>query len=287
MRKRAQIALAVLLVGFGGVVAFQTSRPKKVGPVYQGKHLQVWLGEYLGWDTSPEEWARAKKRTEEAVRHIGTNAIPTLLEMVRATNSPRTLTLIEWWDRSIESFNGLPAWVRHPAWYKNLPRHLNQAGAVGFIILGSDAQQAVPELMNIYEQTLPMDPVDAMDSQLAVIQALVGIGPPAIPPLLRWVGGSNEDENGCAIFVLSQIHAQPSTVVPLLVNALSHTNSVVRLRAAEGLGNFGLEAQQGVPALVQALSDPSHAVRREVTRALNKIAPEATVKSASENGPFP
>ena len=188
--------------------------------------------------------------------------------------------LVVIWDRHIERISYLPAWVRHPAWYKNQARCLFMEGEVGFKILGAEAQQAVPELMSLYEQTFSNDSVAAMDCQISIIRALVDIGPPAISSLLRWANSSSEFENALAVYALSQIHAQPSVVVPVLVRCLGHTNSYVRMRAAEGLGNFGREASQAVPPLVQALSDPVKPVRSEVTQALKKIDPEALAQAS-------
>ena len=78
MRKRVQIIVAVLFVRIAGVVGLRMFYPRTREPVYQGKALRVWLYDYLGWDTTPGEWAQAKNKAEYAVRQIGTNAIPTL-----------------------------------------------------------------------------------------------------------------------------------------------------------------------------------------------------------------
>ncbi len=279
MRRRVQIALAVLLVTIIAVVAFQVLRPQEHEPVYQGKPLSAWLRDYGGWDTTPAEWVKAKRRAEDAVRQIGTNAVPTLLEMLGKTQLPRSSKLMELWDRHVANVNYFPFWVRHPAWYKHQARYLNMEGEIGFKILGADAQQAVPELMNIYQRTLSMDSLSAMDSRVAVSRALIDIGPAAIPPFLRWAASTNEDERLIAVHALSQIHARPSEVVPVLVKFLSHTNVQVRIEVAEGLGNFEAEARQTVPALVQLLSDRNGIVRESATNTLKKIDPEAAAKA--------
>jgi len=104
MRKRVYIALAVVLVALAGVIAWQALRERE--PVYQGKGLRVWLREYrLGLNTG------ASKVAADAVRHIGTNALPTLLEMLGAKDSK----LKYWWDRHIPGLQFLPRWVRYPA----------------------------------------------------------------------------------------------------------------------------------------------------------------------------
>ena len=182
MRKRVQVAVAVLLVALVGVNIWRGLHKRGPEPVYQGRRLSLWLRDYAGCDTSPEEWDRAKRRAEHAVRQIGTNAIPNLLEMVRKNESPRMSRLISFWDHHIAMLKNMPAWVQHPAWYKNQARYLNMEGEIGFKILGAEAQLAVPELMNIYERTFSMDSLAAMDSQVAVSRALVDIGYQVIAP---------------------------------------------------------------------------------------------------------
>src|SRR4051794_13125196 len=64
---------------------------------HRGKRLRVWLAEGArDWSKGNEE---AGKRATEAVRHMGTNAIPTLLQMLRATDSPLTLKLMALADK--------------------------------------------------------------------------------------------------------------------------------------------------------------------------------------------
>ena len=83
MRKRVQVALAFVLVATAGVIVWQGLRERE--PVYQGKPLSVWLqrynthGSFIG--------LRPEPMADEAVRQIGTNAIPTLLHMLRAHDS--------------------------------------------------------------------------------------------------------------------------------------------------------------------------------------------------------
>ena len=61
-------------------------------PVYRGKPLSVWLqryiqgGSYIGFWPEPE--------ADEAIRQIGTNAIPTLLLMLREHDSKLKLALL-------------------------------------------------------------------------------------------------------------------------------------------------------------------------------------------------
>jgi HEAT repeat protein len=68
-------------------------------------------------------------------------------------------------------------------------------------------------------------------------------------------------------------------VVPALTKALSDTNWFTRLIAAIALPQFGTDALQAVPALVQSLKDPTTDVRTSATDVLTHIDPVAAARA--------
>jgi HEAT repeat protein len=272
MRKRVHIAVAVLVVAFAGVVAWRTLtlRPHDTEPVYQGKGLRAWLHEYR-----PGRAAVAL-RAEKAIRQIGTNGIPTLLDMLRKKDSPLASKLIRFWHLHIERVSYLPNWVRGPAWSRNSAETVNCEGAYGFAILGADAQQAVPALIDICERSI------SPCSESAARGALVSIGPAArqaIPLFLPDVVSPNWSLRLCAVSALRTFQVEPSVLMPVFAKSLKDADPFVRRNAAEGLGNLGAEARQTVPALAHLLSDPEGVVRSAATNALKAIDPEAAAKA--------
>src|SRR5260370_1169344 len=134
MRKRSRIALALLFLAVIGGIAWLALRPSE--PMYKGKRLSVWLENYDHGRSDP-----GFQETGEAVRHIGTNAIPTLLRRVRAKDSLLTLRLIAL------------AQKQHVFKVKFKPASILQLeGMVGFQALGADGKDAVAELIRMYEQ---------------------------------------------------------------------------------------------------------------------------------------
>jgi hypothetical protein len=275
MRKRVQIALAVLVVAIAGVMAFELLRPhQEREPVYQGKPLRVWLAQ------CEHAWARqegqAQEEAEVAIARIGTNAIPTLLKMLGQRDS----FWVTFWQQHIAGMPQLPPWVRYPAWYRNRPQVLDiQLQALkGFEALRfQNAQQAVPELIRIYERA------SSADSQHCVIESLMAIGPEAarkaIPSLLRNTGNSDLRVRQSAIVALAKIHAEPSLVVPVLVKSLNDTNATIRRTAAMALRDFGRDAREAVPVVVRLMSDPDVA--------LTRIDYEAAVKAEMKSPMHP
>jgi hypothetical protein len=266
MPKPVKIALAILLVAAVGVVTWQGLRPQEREPVYQGKRLSVWL--------------RDLPRTGEAtnaLRHLGTNAIPTLLKMLEKEDSFWVSELTEPWARHVTHIRWLPDWVRSPDWYRNQASVLNEGAVRGFEILGSAAQQTAPALTNIYEQNL------SPRSQLATGRALNAIGPEAqrvaIPSFLRAAASSNARVRELAVMALHEIRVEPHLVVPALARSLGDTNYLVRIFAADGLAKFGTNAQRAVPALLPLLTDPNVITRSAATNTFKAIDPEAAAKA--------
>src|SRR4051812_24470518 len=104
---RAGIATALFaLVGGILLFAFWPSRE----PAYAGKPLSYWLRQDFwsirgGKGPSPQ--------AEDAVRQIGTNALPTLIRMLRARDSRLKLALMNWSAKqSLIKFEFSSSWER-------------------------------------------------------------------------------------------------------------------------------------------------------------------------------
>src|SRR5437773_9802336 len=84
MTRRFAILICFLLAGIGGFLLWRASGPRE--PVYHGRTLSSWLDQKFPMVRPPvqQDWRAA----DEAIRHIGTNAIPVLLNMLRATDQP-------------------------------------------------------------------------------------------------------------------------------------------------------------------------------------------------------
>jgi hypothetical protein len=232
--------------------------------------LSVWLEQYA-WsargETGPQ--GEAKKGAEMAIRQIGTNAIPILLEWLRHKNLSEVLKASHLWG----PIQRIPSWIPHPAWERN---ELYRYAVDGFRVLGADASPAVPEVIKVYEQNI------SEGSQWATVGALQGIGPAAqaaIPSFLRGTCSSNLQVRIWAVIALRSTNLQPSVVVPALEKLVSDTDTGIRQLAVLGLGEWGTNAERALPALVSSLSDPNINVRATATNSLKKIDPEAAAKA--------
>lgn len=258
--KRRILFTLLSLAALGVLVWVFLSARQPPEPVYQGKPLRYWLafitpvGGPLG------------NQTDEAVRQIGTNAIPTLLEMLQANDSPLKLKWMALLQKQHFIHPPQPAW------------RPNREAAMAFEVLGATASNAVPALVQIYRRKI------STFSQLEILEALGDIGPSASPAatsvLLDALTNSDAFLRLYAVMAINKIHSEPEVFVPALINALKDSDGHVRYRAAEALTAYGPVAKTAVPALVGlSKSDPDLSVRTHAADALKEIDPEAAARA--------
>jgi hypothetical protein len=277
MAKRARVSIAALFVALLALLAWTSLRRPASEPVFEGKSLSEWLVQLEDSDSHVERVEAAL-----AVRHIGTNGIPTLLQMLREEESPFTTKFLAW----------------RRGWYNPFVLHLFGGPAdifkraeAGFDELGPSAACAVPELSRMLDE----DP--SLDGTSYVPSILGNIGPgakAAVPSLLRAVVRTNTFGHYYEFKALGQIHADPDAVVPVLMGVISNAPKD-RIDAVAALGQFRGDAKPAVPALVALLDDPSLqgnssgkgfiSDRFQVERALQKIDPETYVRVVTNAGP--
>ena len=205
MGKRVYVALAALAVALVSAIVWQVVKPCE--PVYKGRTLSSWLEAYAtyadyleGPDTEPDLTpipggfglvSAEQVNAQEAVRQIGTNAIPSLLRFLRARDSAMKAKLV-----TLARRQHLIKIEYTPAGNRNI------AAANLFAILGARAHSALPALIDIANENI------SPESQSCAIWTLGHVGPPArnvVPALLRWTTNADRDIRNSAIHALGQI----------------------------------------------------------------------------------
>jgi HEAT repeat protein len=77
-----------------------------------------------------------------------------------------------------------------------------------------------------------------------------------------------------AVRLLSRQKGDPAKVVPALIEALKSKGADVRISAAIGLGSYGEQAKDAIPALQIVQRDPDGRVREAAGLALSRIEPD-------------
>lgn len=129
--------MALLLVIVIGVLVWLAMPPKE--PAYKGKTLTYWLTHYTEGSPDGQEPTNQMNECKEAVRHIGTNAIPVLLRMLKAKDSFLKLKLMDLVER--QDFVHLPL---------RSVEDDKMDVTLGFSLLGDLGTNAIPELIAIY-----------------------------------------------------------------------------------------------------------------------------------------
>jgi hypothetical protein len=266
----------------GAGLGVDSGSRSRAGTGYNGKPLSYWFAQL----DSPTNYNNntAYQDAMNAVSQVGTNAIPILLQMLRANDSLLKTKVLTW-----------AAQRRFLHFHYTKPNLINVRATWGFHELGPRAASAVPELVKILEQNI------SPESEWQTANALGFIGPEAkaaVPLLLRAAQSTNDSFRGSAFWALAGIHADADAVVPVLIRGLRDPNAVVRADAASGLGQFRSDARSAVPALVAILVDPNAAsnsvplsrgvklsVRSFAETALQQIDPETYARVVTNTGP--
>jgi HEAT repeat protein len=261
MGKRVYIALAAFTIALVSVFVWLAWQQRE--PVYQGKPLSEWLS-LPKIETGKGAVVVKDDRRAEAVREAGTKAIPTLLRMLRAKDSPLKLKVLDLAQRQhiikIE-------YTKDYVW--------NFGGRYGFEVLGTNAQSAAPALIEIMNQNI------SQESRCCAIYSLGLIGSSAkeaVPSLMRWATNTDSQVRQNAVWALGKIRSEPDRVLPVLIGTLHAPDSAVQICGVMALEEFGPDAKRAVPALVELLNDPSLDLRN-VTNAIKAIDPEAAAKA--------
>jgi hypothetical protein len=248
MAKSSLIPAGILLIASLAMVASFFRHPQE--PLCEGRTLGVWLAGYRGGE--PE-----RQRADEVMLETGTNAIPTLLRMLRERDSAIAVRLVVLLRRqNLVKIHYTFAGER------------NAEAAQAFAVLGARAKDAVPELIKIYHQNF------SESSRNYTCDSLGALGPAAseaVPTLMTGLTNPDWSVRRLCARTLGMIHSRPQAVVPALAKALRDPAGTVRTAAALGLGRFGAEAKPAVADLVRLLEDPEFSTRWWATNTLEMI----------------
>jgi len=320
--------LLAVVVGAAACILFWRG-PKE--PVYHGKTLSEWINTYnnplnptvydlfpkklpaptdAGYRFQPvgernkreaEKLERQRREAADAVRQLGTNAVPILLHWLDADVPAWKSRLAPIWYKLPQKFRG----GHFVDWWLIAGDHYRVDRALrGFVILGSEASSAVPEL------TRRMNTRTSQSAQWAIM-ALGNIGAEALPPMLAALTDTNalnrpfvarsmygvlqdigtnaptaiqilancvsDPETGVATWsaiTLGVRASEPDIAVPALTRGLGDPRPQVRQTSADALRHFTTAALPAVPALLAGLNDSNAFVRTSMTNALQQISPE-------------
>jgi hypothetical protein len=267
--KRKKVLALAALVG-SGILAWALWPS---GPFYQGKSLSSWF-----YHPTQDE--------TEAFRAMGQEALPFLVERLEEAPSDRVRSLLGTLSRVPREIyrQRKEMWQQRAAYLlgemgsaaRSTEPQLQQAAKSGnWAVRGA----ATVALMKIREE--PLGPLieklrDTRDSQTWYENAMM-IGQfraraePAVPLLLEALQHSNNVIQAHALIALGMIGRQPDKCVPAIVPFLIRGNISDRQKAIGALRAFGTNAMPAKEAIEAALKDPDPWVRSEARNALETL----------------
>ena len=260
-------------------------------PEYQGIKLSDWAKNY----------PRNQPQADKAMRAIGTNALPWLIEWLPDEPPPR------WKQKVLKQMAKLPSRVGGNyakkalmSWY-GMNRF--QFASQSFRDLGKNARPAIPDLVRIacnpkYQQ-----------GGKAAAYILIGFHEESLPGLItvlltsqapgrrpaidyfRWNGVSKLGTNAnaavealvlClvdndpltrndAVFALAKLAVRADVAVPALAKSVADPDAQVRSLSLAALAVYGDLAHSAAPVVRKALDDPDQHVREMARYALDQV----------------
>lgn len=278
---------------FGFAIWLFLIRDSNPEPTYAGKSLSEWVVQ-LSHAGMESDWRKAR----EAIRAIGTNAVPFLIEWMTyepGTFRQRLITYVQRFPAPNASKETIRAWLLKPVIRRSQVQYV-------FQLLKEDAAPAIPGL-----QEVALDNRNRFQTQelaifllsrlarydIKAIAALTNVAAATTSPALilrpDFIAQFRDpspftpilierlkDETGNGAYAsaatLGQLIPDPEEVIPALVEATGSNDPGHRQVAIEALGNYRDEASNALPRLQTLRDDADAGVRSAAAKAIEKIA---------------
>lgn len=272
-----------LLTVLGACIFWSSVAASAAEPEYNGKKLGSWIKEFRQ-KRNPE----SRQHAQIAIRQIGTNALPFLLE--------ETATLGAEWKTDLTNFTSSPilleramnvragfealGGVAKPA-FDPLAGLINNDGfyadTAAYALTQIDPQQAALVFSGIIKTNQSNFIRCAAINNLFFVGTNAGVAVTSLLSCLDENGSSQEARNlrRLAVSALGNIAQRPDVVVPRLAEVLKADEFwVVRAEAAKSLGAFSNAAAPALPALrAVSTNDVNERVRKAAATAIKTIEP--------------
>jgi HEAT repeats len=227
VKRRFALAILVLLAIAGIAIALGYWLSD---PVCEGRPVGAWLRDLQ--DNSPA----VRHRAQDAMRRLGTNAVPLMQRQLHAQDLP--------WKTNLADLLKHQSIIKpHFVWAGE--RRIGAAFAC--VVLGPSAEPLIPDLLQFAKR-------DSVSFNLAE-SALASIGPTAVRPLSLLLTNADYNVRMLAAGALATIGPPAKPATPRLMLCLQDHFGATRSRAARALGRIGQVSPEAVRALAEMLAD--------------------------------
>ncbi len=258
------------------ILAFVLSDSRE--PSYNGQPLTFWLDKLKWWGTD------SQNESAQAIRAMGTNAIP---KLVKILNSP-----------SVRLRQKVMFWLNKQRLFLNkfkIPPDRHWQSTIAFKILGTNAQSAViplskilqksrnpgyvatslasigPASLDVLIQAINHPDFNVQAASIAALFSMRQTAFPAIPALLKKMEDGHTSLREMIVDSLAQIDAENPSALPALIKQLQSDDILIKKNAARTLKQYGPRAKAAVPQLLISIKDTDPQFREQAILALCKI----------------
>ena len=256
VKKRLTIVVLLLAVGLAGLLVLNRQSDE---PSYQGKSFSYWFRQYcLAWAGA----SGGPADVTEALRQMGTNAVPYLVGALLNTNqdsSPRKFYQ-EFVDR-------LPSGLqeRLPVLVSAQRRRDKAADALFY------TKPPAPVLLPLLTNALQSPDVTARRHALWVLGGVGDGAGAAVPSLVKGLKDQDPHARIIAAQSLKFLGSEVTAAVPDRIDALG--DPTTRWNSVSALGNAGPDASPAIPSLRQLMETTTNTWRPSIAAAIYKIDP--------------
>jgi len=267
---KRSLLLTAALMAVSIAIAFFLSHSAE--PSFAGRSLTQWSRQLANRTSTAED----RDRATQAIRRIGTNAIPKLLHDLsgQGANLPWQLlreSTTERQNRAMQSFQALGdlALPGVPA-ISNLLREPNPKtvyrAAVVLSHIRPEGLIALEAAFDNNERSVRRDVINIL-YQLATDQIDIT---PAIPMVLRCLDDADRDVAYWAAATIARYGSDGEKVVPELQKKLSSSNAICRAASIIAMRGYPNELARLVDPVSRLLKDPDPNVREAAQRTLEE-----------------
>lgn len=257
-KKSACIALFLVLIGMA--VYFITAEDE---PTHDGKSLSYWLDKFDYHSNFADSQGRRSPEwheTVQAIRAIGTNAVPYLVRQLQKSEFRLKTLLVQ----SAQRWYGpIPVANRRKINFFKTDFGKKRDAIEALSILKAQATGAVPQLIVMLQSG------DDRHAQLAA-DALTHIGPQgaaAVPALIEKL----KQRKTYAFGAIEGIGSAAHEAVPILTTLMRDRDVNYRINAIWAIRSMGPSAADALPVLLSSLNDTNASVRSSALTAIGRI----------------
>jgi HEAT repeat protein len=221
--RKILLLLPVVLMVLVVALVFGPSFWPSGEPSYGGLTLSEWLEVHSGISSSSKTSAQA----EDAIRHIGTEAVPYFIKWIQSEPSE--------WATRLEKTRNIVKVFTFPDSRRMIQLRERPSYAVeGFKILGPQAKAAIPALTNFLNGSGP--------NTRSAMFALAYIGKDSLPSLMPCLTNQPARIRLYAVESMPLLGTNARPAVPTLLKALNDPDTRVRMRVTNTLRQIAPEA---------------------------------------------